>query len=148
MTPLSSKSVPELGPDFKIAVSSRKQKKKRIAPLSVRLSKEQRAQLEQEAAGIALNAYVLSKLFDDAKPKRRRRRKKATKQDKAIARALRRLGHCGIATYLVSQIVAVEEGRLLLTDKEEKDLRAAHAELDRIRRDLVEAMGLESEERS
>lgn len=142
MTLQTSNSIPKLTTDFVAAAPTKPEKKRRMAPLSVRLSKEQRVRLEQDAAGIALNAYVLSKLFDDARPKRRR--KKPTKQDKAIASALRRLGHCGIATYIVSQIVAVEEGRLLLSDNEEKDLRTAYAELDRIRRDLVEAMGLES----
>ncbi len=141
MTPPSNNSVPELRPDFKTAVSSQKQKKKRIAPLSIRLSGEQREQLERDAIGMSLNAYVLSKLFDDdAKPKRKRRM--PTKRDKAIASALRQFGQCGIVTYLYRQLLAVEEGRLRLPAEQEAELRTACAGLEDIRRDLIEAMGL------
>lgn len=144
MTYQQQNSAPNLKPDFICAANHKPAKPKRMAPLSVRLSKEQRERLERDAMGMALNAYVLSKLFED-EGKPNRRRKKPTKRDKAIARALRRLGGCGIVTYLVSQILAVEEGRLILSDDEEKDLREAHAEFYALRRDLVEAMGLEIE---
>lgn len=135
---------PRLEADFSCAVNHKPAKRKRMAPLSVRLSKEQRERLERDAMGTALNAYVLIKLFDDD-DKPNYRRKKPTKRDKAVARALRRLGGCGITTYLLSQILAVEEGRLIISDEEEKELRAARAEVDALRRDLVAAMGLESE---
>ncbi|MBO6549994.1 MAG: hypothetical protein JJ964_10275, partial [Rhizobiales bacterium] len=96
---------PHLQSDFKSAHTI---KPKRMAPLSVRLSKEQRTQLERDAVGMSLNAYVISKLFDDpVKPKRRR--KEPTLKDKAIARALRQLSQAGLVGYLLSQIEAIEE---------------------------------------
>ncbi len=141
MTPLPSNSAPELGPNFKTAVSGQKQKKKRIAPLSVRLSKEQRDQLERDAIGMSLNAYVLSKLFDDDATSKRKRRM-PTKRDRAISSALRKFGQCGIVTYLYSQLHAVEDGRLSLPAEQEAELRTACGGLEDIRRDLIEAMGL------
>lgn len=133
--------------DFLKVTRLQSARKKRLSPLSVRLSAEQRAQLERDAVGMSLNAYVLSKLFDDpnAEKKRKRRRKPPTKRDKAIASALRRLAHSGIAAYLASQIVAQEEGRLGLSKDEEAELREAYTECYRIRRDLVEALGLHAE---
>ena len=132
---------PHIQSDFK---SAHTPKPKRMAPLSVRLSKEQREQLERDAVGMSLNAYVLSKLFDDSiKPKRKR--KEPTKKDKAIARALRHLSQAGLVTYLLNQIAAIEEHRLQLPKYEEEQLRQAYADCCNLRRDLIEAMGLEAE---
>ena len=132
---------PHLQRDFK---SAHTPKPKRMAPLSVRLSKEQRMQLERDAVGMSLNAYVLSKLFDDpAKPKRSR--KEPTQKDKAIARALRQLSQAGLVGYLLSQIEAIEEHRLQLPPHEEEQLRQAYTDCCNLRRDLIEAMGLEAE---
>lgn len=139
MTLQSQNSFPCLGADFVIAVNERP-KKKRLSPLSVRLSSEQRAQLEKDAVGMSLNAYVLSKLFDA--PKRKRQ---PTKRDKAIASALRRMAHSGIAAYLASQIVAQDEGRLGLSSNEAAELREAYEECYLIRCDLIEALGLQAE---
>lgn len=133
--------LPHLQSDFK---SAHTPKPKRMAPLSVRLSKEQRTQLERDAVGMSLNAYVISKLFDDpVKPKRMR--KEPTQKDKAIARALRQLSQAGLVGYLLSQIEAIEEHRLQLPEDEEEQLRQAYADCCNLRRDLIEAMGLEAE---
>lgn len=53
MTPQTSNSIPKLTTDFVAAAPTKPQNKRRMAPLSVRLSKVQRVQLEQDAAGIA-----------------------------------------------------------------------------------------------
>lgn len=140
MTLQTCSSIPDLGTDFTIAGADIKPKKKRLSPLSVRLSAEQRAQLEKDAVSMSLNAYVLSKLFDAPKCK-----KQPTKRDKALASALRRMSNAGIASYLASQVVAQEEGRLGLSLDEEAELREAYAECFRIRRDLIEALGLQAE---
>ncbi len=142
MIPQTYISLPEFQSQFKAA--SKPKPKKRLAPLSVRLSVEQRAQLERDAVGMSLNAYVLSRLFDGSKPKKRKR--PPTKRDKAIGRALRRLAHSGMAAYLMSQIVAQEEGRLGLCKDEEAALREAYAECYRIRCDLMEALGVQSDD--
>lgn len=132
---------PQIQSDFK---SAHTPKPKRMAPLSVRLSKQHREQLERDAVGMSLNAYVLSKLFDDpVKPKRRR--KEPTQKDKVIARALRQLSQAGLVTYLLNQIAAIEENRLQLPKHEEKQLRKAYANCCNLRRDLIKAMGLEAE---
>lgn len=144
---LQTDLAPNLCAEFSCSAQPKPKPKKRLAPLSVRLSAEQRTELERAAVGMSLNAYVLSKLFDDPKaPKKKRRKRRApSKRDKALASALRRLSYAGIASYLLSQIVAQEEGRLMLSANEEKQLREAYAECDSIRRDLVTALGLSAE---
>ncbi len=142
MSGFASLNAPLATVDFDRACSAKPARKKRPSPLSVRLSVEQLAQLERDAMGMALNAYVLSKLFE---PKKKRRL--PTVQEQAIARALRRLGHSGIAVYLASQVVAQEEGRLMLSAEDERQLRHAYAECDSVRRDLVQAIGLNKDYR-
>lgn len=143
MIPQDANLLSEFQTSFTVSASKPELKKKRRAPLSVRLSDEQWKQLRQDALGMSLNAYALSRLFGEEKPKRKHR--KPTKRDKAIAKALRRLGGCGINAFLLSQILAVEEGRLLLSKEEERELRKAYAEFDAVRRDLVAAVGLGAE---
>ena len=63
-------SAPLVTADFDAVTSGNLGRKKRPSPLSVRLSPEQRKQLECDAQGMALNAYVISKLFN---PRRKRR---------------------------------------------------------------------------
>lgn len=142
MTPSAKINSGSLTLDFERAAAARpKPKRKRMSPLSVRLSQQQRDQLEQDAMGMSLNAYVLSRLFDG---RGKRSQKKPTAQDRAVARALRQMGTCGLLGYLTCQILAVEEGRLLLTREDEKQLRQALAQLETIRNELVSAMSLRS----
>jgi len=48
--------------------------KKRPAPLSVRLSEEQRTQLKQMAGNMTVNAYIIMRLFGEDATKKRARR--------------------------------------------------------------------------
>lgn len=142
MSLLELENAPKVKPDFETARSQNSHKrKKRLAPLSVRMSKEQREQFERDAIGMSLNAYALSCFFD----KGSKSKGKQTKRDKAVASALQRLGSLGIGTFITCQILAYEEGRLHLSKVEIDDLRKADVELHRLRCDLVRALGLESE---
>ncbi|WP_188063481.1 hypothetical protein [Sphingobium sp. KCTC 72723] len=51
----------------------------RPAPLSVRLSPENRARLERDAAGMSLGSYIHWRLFDPDTPPPRRRGKNPVK---------------------------------------------------------------------
>lgn len=144
MSPLENTNIHKVSENFDSARFGKKPKKKRMAPLSVRLSKEQREPLEQDAMGMALNAYVLAKLFDEPNV-RKRTKKRPTKRDKAVASALRRLGGLGLGTFITCQITALNEGRLILSDHEAAELRKADIELHRLRCDLMQAVGLDAE---
>src|SRR3546814_1287972 len=65
---------------------------KRPAPFSLRLTFEQRAQLEQDAGGMSLAAYIQSRLFDSENPAPRRRGKRPVQDYQALAQVLGNLG--------------------------------------------------------
>lgn len=65
--------------------------KKPLPPFSLRLTPEERAQLEQDAVGMSLGAYIRSRLFDDSVPKRRIRSKHPVKDHQELAKVLAEL---------------------------------------------------------
>ena len=124
--------------------TSAKQQTKRKSPVSIRFSDEELEQLHAWADGRPLGAVVRESLFG-ANAKKGRKVAPPPRQQKAMAGALRRLGHSGIAAYLTTQITALEEGRLMLSYEEERQLRDADRECYLIRRDLVIALGIDAD---
>ena len=121
-----------------------KPKRKRKPPVSIRFSNEELEQLQAWADGRPLSAVVRERLFG-ANAKKGRKVAPPPRQQKAMAGALRRLGHSGIAAYLTAQITALEEGRLMLSREEERQLRDADRECYLIRRDLVVTLGIDAD---
>jgi len=121
-----------------------KPKPKRKPPISIRVSDEELEQLQAWADGRPLGAVVRERLFG-ANAKKGRKVAPPPRQQKAMAGALRRLGASQIAAYLTGQITALEEGRLMLSREEERQLREADRECYLIRRDLVVALGIDAD---
>lgn len=118
--------------------------KDRPATLTLRLSPEERARLEQDAAGMSLSAYARERMFGaDVKP-RRTRGKFPIKDQEAMARVLGRLGRAEMAFTLNSLMVAVEEGRLYLDAEQSRLLRSINDDINAMRSDLITALGLSS----
>lgn len=113
------------------------------APFSVRLSAEERARLEQAAAGMALGAYVRWRLLYPASPPPRHRGKVPVKDQAALARVLALLGQSRIASNLNQLAKAAHNGSLPLDDELARDLSEAALHVAAMRRMLVEALGLE-----
>jgi hypothetical protein len=67
-------------------------RRKREAPFAIRLSKDERARLERDAAGAPLGAYIKAKVFGTAPPVRMRRTGLAVEDRQALAQALALLG--------------------------------------------------------
>ena len=57
------------------AHSKGKQRRNTLPPFSLRLTVEERSRLEYDAGDQPIGAYIRSKLFDDAQPRPRRRRR-------------------------------------------------------------------------
>ncbi|MEM9435302.1 MAG: hypothetical protein AAGA12_15390 [Pseudomonadota bacterium] len=70
------------------------------------------------------------------------KRKPLSKQQEAIARALRGLGKSGLSNVLGTLLLAVEEGRLPIERHEEAELRRAVADVAAIREGLVAALNI------
>ncbi|MHC3925304.1 plasmid mobilization relaxosome protein MobC [Brevundimonas sp. LPMIX5] len=113
------------------------------APFSVRLSPEERARLEREAAGLSLGVYIRSRLFGaDATPPPRSRGKFPVKDHKALAQALGLLGQSRIASNLNQLARAAHLGSLPVDGSVETDLTEAVHAVAEIRALLMVALGL------
>lgn len=117
---------------------------RRPAPLSLRLTPEERLRLERDAAGQSLAAYIKRKLFDGAADAPVRTRGKfPVKDHAALSAVLGKLGQSRMANNLNQIARAAHLRSLDLNPDLEAELREACANIAAIRSMLVEALGLE-----
>jgi len=116
--------------------------KKPLSPFSLRLTPEERVQIEKDAAGMSLGAYIRSRLFDESLPKRRTRGKNPVKDRQALAQVLGAMGGSRLANNLNQLAKAVNTGSLPVTPETEEELRQACKDVQAMRRDLMIALGL------
>lgn len=143
------RSADGLAPAFKTAVSATTptvRRHKSSPPFSLRLTAEERARLEAEAGSEGLGAYIRSRLFDGAQTPRKRARRPSG-DDQALAQVLGALGQSRIANNLNQMAKAANSGSFLLTPEGEASLRAACDAVTGMRRILMRALGLDDGER-
>lgn len=88
----------------------KKSKEEQPNPFSLRLSFEERARLEDDAAGISLGAYIRERLLgEDAEP-RKTRGKFPVKDHEALGRVLAALGSSRLSSNLNQLAKAVNTG--------------------------------------
>lgn len=130
------------------APQKRKPRKKTPPPFSLRLSKDERAKLEEAAAGMPLGPFIKAKLFDGDLSPRRIRGQAPVKDHAALARALGLLGNLRLANNLNQLAKAANKGALPLSPEVEEELMATCAAVLAIRMELMKALGYESEDSS
>ena len=119
-------------------------RKKRTPPFSLRLTFEQRARLEQDAAGSSLSAYIHERLFGaEAPPARRKRGKSPVKDQQAIAELLAKLGQSRLSSNLNQLARLANLGALPVTPDTETAIIEAAEDIAAMRKLLIEALGLE-----
>lgn len=111
-------------------------------PFSLRLSFEERAQLEKEAAGLPVGAYIRNRLFRGQETPRQTRGKFPVKDHAALGRVLGALGQSRLANNLNQLAHAANIGALPVTPETEEMLCAACADVKAMRRDLLIALGI------
>lgn len=119
-------------------------KRKRPSPFCLRLTFEQRARLEQDAAGMSLASYIHWRLFDPEQPPPRQRGKAPVKDQEAIARVIGMLGQSRIANNLNQLARQANLGTLPVTPDTEAALAEAAADIAAMRAMLVQALGLDA----
>ena len=119
--------------------------KKQIAPFSLRLTFEERAQLEKDAAGMSLSAYIRTRLFDSEAPKRRTRGKHPVKDHTELGKLLGELGRSRIANNINQLAKAVNSGSLEVSPDTEQSIKDSCGDINWIRRTLIVALGLLAE---
>ena len=116
--------------------------KKRLAPLSIRVSEAQRAQLKRDAAGGSVNAYVIKKLFGESAAQSRRAQRQPSADHQALARVLGALGQSRLSQNVNQIAKAANKGALPVTAELERELFEACAAIQAMRRDLMMALGM------
>jgi len=121
--------------------------KKQTSPFSLRLTPEERSQLEKDATGTSLGAYIRSRLFDSSLLKRRTRSKHPVKDHQELARVLGELGRSRLANNLNQLAKAANSGSLEVSPDTEKLLLNACGDIRWMRQVLMSALGLMPENR-
>lgn len=116
-------------------------KGKTPAPFSLRLTFEERAQLEEAANGVPLGAYIKAKLFGEDLERVRRRNTRPVEDHIALARVLARLGQTRLSSNLNQLARAVNTGTLPVHPDIEAEIRDACREVGEIRDELMRALG-------
>lgn len=114
-----------------------------IPPFSLRLTFEERAKLERDAAGMALGAYIRSRLLDPETVAPRKRGKFPVKDHKLLAQLLAMLGQSRLANNVNQLEKAANTGSLPVTPEVESALVSALHDITLMRSLLIQALNVE-----
>ena len=110
-------------------------------PFSLRLTFEERATLDEAAAGMSVGAYIRSRLFaEDAAP-RRTRGKFPVKDHEALGRVLGALGASKLSSNLNQLARSANSGSLPVTAETEQSIQDACNAVLELRDELMRALG-------
>ncbi len=110
-------------------------------PFSLRLTFEERAMLEKNAAGMSLGAYIRSQLLGEQASPRRTRGKFPVKDHTALGRVLAQLGASRLSANLNQLARAVNTGILPVAPETDEALQKACAAIEEMRTELLQALG-------
>lgn len=113
----------------------------RPAPFSLRLTPEERAQLEDKAGSMPLASYIKSVVLSDDAPQYRKTRKPPVEEQKLLAEVLARLGQSRQSNNLNQIAKHLNQGTLIVAPDLEEDLKRAVAEVAWMRMMLMQALG-------
>jgi hypothetical protein len=115
-----------------------------ISPFSLRLTFQERAKLERDAAGMALGAYIRSRLLDPETVAPRKRGKFPVKDHQALAQLLGLLGQSRLANNVNQLARAANTGSLAVTPDTEEALMSATADINHMRQLLIQALDIDA----
>jgi hypothetical protein len=117
-------------------------RRKRPAPISLRLSEKEHARLARDAAGMSINGYVRDRLFGEEVTHSKRRGLTPVKDHQALAQVLSALGRSNLHQNIGTISDAVRDGTVHLCPGVQCSVSEACAHIAAMRRDLVRALGL------
>ena len=112
-----------------------------LSPVTLRVTPEERAKLEELAAGMTLSAYIRACVFAEDSKRRKKRPLSSIEDKKAAAEALALLGQSRIASNLNQLAYHANIGALITGEVEKEQIAEANAHLAAIRALLMEALG-------
>lgn len=123
-------------------------KPKRPSPISLRLTEEEKEELNKLASGMPINAYIKSCLFRSSACKPKINGSTLVKDRKALAQAIGLLGQSELARNLSQIAYEAKSGSLLLDEQTMKDINLACEQITTIRLSLITALGLKDDFRA
>ena len=118
--------------------------KKRPAPLSLRLSDEEREKIEAAAGGMAVSSYIKSVVLAEDAPVYRKRKAAPDADKQLLAEILARLGQSRTASNLNQIAKHLNQGTLIINEELERDLNQAIVDVAWMRTKLMQAMGIKA----
>ena len=115
--------------------------KPKASPVTLRMTPEERAKLEELAAGMTLSAYIRACVFRQDSKRRKKRPVSVIEDKRAAAEALALLGQSRIASNLNQLAYHANIGVLIVGEAEKAQIREANAHLAAIRSLLMQALG-------
>ena len=119
----------------------KKAKPNRLPPLSLRLSKQERAELNKLANGQPLGSYIKKQIFGNSKHNKPQQ-KPIIHDQKSVARVLRGLAESDTIKTIDALAIKHNAENLTLSSEAEYALRQACSDISYMRRSLVLALGL------
>lgn len=120
--------------------------RKRLAPLSVRLSEIERSELERLADGQSLNSYVKACVFNSKSNLQGGVRRTRVPDRIALSQALGLLGAMDLANCLRTLSDAAKDGTLPVSPELEEELVRCCAAIVAIKSELMKALGYSDKE--
>jgi hypothetical protein len=111
-------------------------------PFSLRLTFEERCQLERDAGGMSLGAYIRQRLFDEKAKPRKSRNNRPVKDHQSLAVVLSALGDSRIASNLNQIARSANMGTIEVNPAMEQELDEACQHVRHIRFMLMRSLGL------
>lgn len=128
--------------DFSEAAERPSSRRKTI-PVTLRLTEQERTELEELAAGMTLSAYIRACVFAQEEKRRKRRPKNVVDDKRSVAEALALLGQSRIASNLNQLAYQANIGALVIEERERTKIEEAYTYVLTLRALLVAALGHE-----
>lgn len=136
-----------LTPAFQSATvrpKAKSKRKKRPSPISIRVTDDERAELQAMAGRRPVGAFIKECLFKGRKP-RKVRNPNPVDDFEALAKVLSALGRSDVFRNLDTLVAQAEAGTLDLTDDHVSAVLTACACVTSMRADLIQALGLKAD---
>ncbi|QIG79462.1 plasmid mobilization relaxosome protein MobC [Stakelama tenebrarum] len=117
----------------------------RPSPFCLRLTPEERARLELDAAGMTLAAYIKWRVFDPDSPPPKTRGKTPVRDHQTLSRLMGLLGQSRLSTNINQLAKAANSGSLAADDLTRSALERAARDIAAMRTMLMQALGIRGE---
>ena len=143
---MSSPSDINLTSDFTKSAKAKPKKRKRVPPISVRVTEEEKALLQEMAGAMAVSAFIRQTLLGDEVAKRPKRYTKKQRQPHIdhteIARLLGMFGQSELGRSMLALSLAAQMGDLDVTPEVSDKLEQACDDIHEIKVALIMALGI------